>query len=111
MTTRNQPEDEPSRCTSSFTDPHLQKYYAASVNEADGLAEAPRQVRALMAVHDLSHMLEGPHFLGVHEAIWNLLSPNLRPALRGWYQLSGPDKIPSATVLRDHLSEMAGERF
>ena len=36
--------------------------------------------------------------------------PELRPGLRRWYQLDA-EKDPAATALRDHLSQLAGEKL
>ena len=94
----------------NFTDPQLQKCYENNFAEACGVADDLRQVRALIAVYDLFRMLEGPHSARVHETIWQLLLPKLRPGLRRWYQLDA-EKDPAATALRDHLSQLAGEQF
>ena len=95
----------------NFTDPQLQKCYESNFTGAGGISDEVRQVRALIAVHDLFQMLEGPHSSRVHEAIEHLLLSGLRPELRRWYQRSGGDKDRSAVALRDHLSRLAGERF
>lgn len=95
----------------NFTDPQLRKCYESNFVDAAGSSGELRQVRALMAAHDLFRMLEGPHSPRVHETIWHLLLPKLRPGLRQWYQRSETDKGPTADALRDHLSLMAGERL
>jgi hypothetical protein len=95
----------------NFTDPKLKKYYETHFIEADGLPHEERQVHALMAVHDQSQKLEGPHSSGVHETIWHLLLPRLRAELRRWYQRPGADQHPTAAALRDHLSRLAGEKI
>jgi hypothetical protein len=105
------PDSEPPATAPKFTEPQMQKYYEASFDETDNASDERCQVRGLMAVHDLSHMLEGPHSLGVHEAIGLLLSLKLRPELREWYQRSGTAGNSKAIVLRDRLSEMAGEKL
>ena len=45
------------------------------------------------------------------EAVEHLLSPELRPALRQWYQRWGDGMNENALCFRDRLSELAGERF
>jgi hypothetical protein len=95
----------------NFTDPQLQKCYESNFAEAGGFPDGLRQVRALIGVHDLFQMLEGPHSARVHETIWQLLLPKLRPGLRRWYRRSGADKDIAAVALRDHLSQLAGERL
>ena len=95
----------------TFTDPQLQECYARNLVEVIGLPNAFRQVWALVAVHDVFHMLEGPHSARVHQTLDHLLSPALRPALRQWYQRPGL-KMDRATVqFRDHLNQLAGERL
>ena len=45
------------------------------------------------------------------EAQEHLLSPELRPALRQWYQSFGSNMNENAIRFRDRLSRLAGERF
>jgi len=93
----------------NFTDPQLQKCYEKHFAEACDVSAELRQVRALIAAHELFQMLEGPHSSRVHETIWHLLLPKLRPALRCWYRRSGAAKNSTIVALRDHLSRLAGE--
>jgi hypothetical protein len=93
----------------NFTDPHLQKCYESNFIEAGDSSAEQGQVRALIAMHDSFHTLEGPHSSKVHETIEHLLLPGLRPGLRRWYQRSDADTNPSAINLRDQLSQLAGE--
>ena len=95
----------------NFTDPQLRKCYESNYVAADGSSSELRQVRALIAAHDLFRMLEGPHSSRVHETIWHLLLPKLRSSLRQWYQRSDAGKDPTADALRDHLSLLAGEKL
>jgi hypothetical protein len=95
----------------NFTDPQLQKCYESNFAGAGGFSDDLRQVRALIGVHDLFQMLEGPHSARVHETMEHLLMPGLRPGLRRWYQRAGADKDPTAVALRDHLSQLAGEKL
>ena len=95
----------------TFRDTQLQKSYDRNLSEANDTSEESRQVRALMATHDLFQMLEGPHSARVHETIEHLLSPQLRPGLRRWYQCSSPDKDSATVEFREQLSQLAGERL
>jgi hypothetical protein len=93
----------------NFTDPQLQKCYEKNFAEAPDFSVELRQVHALIAVHEVFQMFEGPHSLRVHETIAHLLLPGLRPGLRRWYQRDGANQDPSAVAFRDHLSHLAGE--
>ena len=94
----------------NFTDPQLQKCYESNLTGAGGFTDELRQVSALIAAHDLFQMLEGSHSARVHETIERLLLPELRLALRCWYQRSEAD-LNSAVGFRDQLSQLAGERL
>jgi len=95
----------------NFTDPQLQRYYEANLTDAGGLSDELCQVRALIAVHDLAQRLEGPQSSRVHETIWHLLLPKLRSGLRRWYQRPGAEQDFAAVALREHLSQLAGEKL
>ena len=95
----------------NFTDPQLQKCYEKEFVEACDVSAKLRQVRALIAAHDLFQMLEGPHSSRVHETIWHLLLPKLRPGLRRWYQRAGAEIDPATVEFRDYLSQLAGEKL
>jgi len=56
-------------------------------------------------------LTEGENSLRATEAVEHLLSPELRPALRQWYQRWGDEMNENALCFRDRLSELAGERF
>ena len=49
-----------------FRDRQLQKHYDQSFSEASDASEDLRQVRALIATHDVFQMFEGPHSARVH---------------------------------------------
>jgi len=95
----------------NFADPQLQKCYESNLAEAGGSFDELRQVRAMIATHELFEMLEGSHSPRVHETIEHLLLPGLRPELRRWYQRSAANTDPTAVALRDHLSQLAGEKL
>ena|SRR5437868_14328519 len=98
----------------NFTDPQLQDCYdrnfAAFTGDPGGSGEL-RQVRALIASHDLFRLMEGPHSPRVHEVIEHLLLPGLRPGLRSWYRRSGAETNSAAAEFRDQLNQLAGERL
>ena len=93
----------------NFTDPQLQKFYAARIAEPSSCPGDLRPISALMAAHDTFRMLEGPHSARVHEVIQNLLRPRSRAALRRWYQRPGAADAREAEDFRSHLSQLAGE--
>jgi len=95
----------------NFTDPQLQKCYEKHFAEACDVSAELRQVRALIAAHDLFQMLEGPHSSRVHETIWHLLLPKLRQALHHWYRRADAKTDQATTELRAHLSQLAGEKL
>ena len=71
-----------------------------------------RQVRALMATYDWFRVLEGPHAQRVHDTIDVLLSRELRPSLQRWYRRPGAClEGAEAVAIRDHLSQLAGEKL
>jgi len=95
----------------NFKDTQLQKCYDSNLGEAGAASGDLRQVRALIATHDLFQMLEGAHSARVHETIEHLLSARMRPELRRWYQRSGAGTDSAAVEFRDQLSHLAGERL
>jgi hypothetical protein len=56
-------------------------------------------------------LTEGENSPRAAEAIEHLLSPELRPALRQWYKRWGDEMNENALNFRNHLSELAGEKF
>jgi hypothetical protein len=94
-----------------FTDAQLQKCYDQNFAEAKDGSEPLRQVHALIGVYDWFQMLEGQHSPRVHEVIDQLLLPEIRGGLRGWYQR--PDaETDSATVgFRTQLNQLTGEQL
>ena len=94
-----------------FSDPQLEECYARSLTPVPGYSDEMRQVCALIAVHDVFQMLEGPHSARVHETMDHLLSPELRPALRDWYRRCGIELNPAAIHFREQLNQLAGEHL
>lgn len=98
-------------CSMKFKDTQLQKSYDGYLGESADASEGLRQMRALMATHDLFRTLEGPHSARVHETIDHLLSPQMRAGLRQWYQRSDAETDSAAVGFRDELSRLAGEQL
>ena len=94
----------------NFTDTQLQACFERNLAETDA-ADELRQVRALMATHDWFRMLEGTQSQRVHDTIELLLSRELRPDLHRWYGSPGAHLDAEAVTLRNHLSQLAGERL
>ena len=94
-----------------FTDPLLKSSYEYNLHELQTLSDEQRQVHALIGVHDLAQVLGGPNCAGVHEAIWQLLLPKLRPELRRWYRHSDSDKRATTVLLRNYLSNFLREEL
>jgi hypothetical protein len=94
-----------------FTDSRLKTSYEDNFNELQTLSDEQRQVHALIEVHDLAQVLDGPDSAGVHEALWHLLLPRLRPELRQWHRHSGSDKRASTVLLRIYLSNFLREEL
>src|SRR5438105_6518753 len=95
----------------NFEDTQLKACFERNFAEALGGSDELREVGALIATHDWFRMIEGSHSSRVHEAIEHLLSPGLRPGLRDWYRHCGVEMSPAAIQLRDHLSQLAGEKL
>ena len=95
----------------AFRDRQLQRHYDQNLGEASDASEDLRQVRALIATHDVFQMFEGPHSARVHEAIEHLLSAEMRPGLRRWYQRPRAETDSATLEFRDQLSRLTGERL
>ena len=95
----------------TFRDRQLQRHYDQSLTEASDASEDLRQIRALIATHDVFQVFEGPHSARVHEAIEHLLSTEMRSGLRRWYQRPGAETDSGTLEFRDQLSRLTGERL
>src|ERR1041384_3018652 len=93
----------------NLTDPQLQDCYERIFAAVAEDSPEVRQVHALIAAHDFFRRIEGPHSRRVHETIDYLLLPELRPALRFWYQRPGTDTSSAAINLRFQLNQLTGE--
>ena len=94
-----------------FNDAQLQQCYDQNFAEANDGSEPLRRVHALIGVYDWFQMLEGQHSSRVHEVIDQLLLPELRAGLRGWYQRPGADIDYAAVEFRTQLNRLAGEQL
>ena len=94
-----------------FTDPELEQRVQRMTAMNVGLPDGLRPVFALIDACDYFGHIEGRESPKVREAIELLLSQELRPALRSWYQRHGGSMNPSATEFRDRLAGLAGEKF
>jgi hypothetical protein len=105
------PDTHPGPYAVDFTDPRLKRSYDNHFDEIQALSDEQRQVHALMGVYDLAQVLGGFDSPGVHETIWHLLLPQLRPELRRWYQRADPPKNDAAVLLRSYLNSFLREAF
>jgi hypothetical protein len=95
----------------NFSEQKLTDCYESHLATAGAFPAEVREVSALIGVHDVFRMIEGPHSPGVHETIQHLLSPALRAGLRRWFHHFGDDLDRAAIEFRNHLSQLAGERL
>jgi hypothetical protein len=95
----------------TFRDQILQRH----VERASAcITEVPNDQLAICGLLDAEHWFrvsEGEDSPRAAEAVEHLLSVELRPALRRWYQRYGDDMNTNAIGFRDKLSNLAGERF
>lgn len=94
-----------------FRDLQLQQCYDAHLGKVGNSLGDLGPVYAIIATHNWFAMLEGVHSARVHETIDRLLSTEMRPALRHWYQRSGLEMDSIAIEFRNQLSRLAGERL
>lgn len=100
-----------SRFIIECSDPELRERLHRMSARDVGLPPELRPVFALMDACDFYGLLEGRESAKVQEVIRLLISEDLRPALRKWYQGSGDSLNPWATQFRERLGELAGEKF
>ena len=94
-----------------FTDGQLQKCYDQNFAGANDCPAPLRQVHALIGVYDWFQMLEGQHSPRVHEVIDQLLLPEMRGGLRGWYQRPGAETDSATVEFRTQLNQLTGEQL
>ena len=95
----------------TFRDAKLQQHCERAASVVSGCPPEQLPVLALLDAWYWFRVTEGKDSPRVAEAVEHLLSPELRPALRQWYQRLGQGMNDNASRFRDHLSELAGERF
>ena len=95
----------------TFADVQLQRCYNQNFAEANDGSERLREIHALIAVHDLFQLLEGQHSSRVHQVVDQLLLPELRTGLRGWYQRVGAATDSATVEFRTQLNGLTGEQL
>ena len=94
-----------------FRDAKLQEHCERAAAVVPDCPTGQRPVLGLLDAWDWFRLIEGEDSPRVAEAVELLLSPELRPALRQWYQRWGSNMNEGAIELRDRLSVLAGEKF
>ena len=94
-----------------FTDPQLQQHVERNAACVTDVPDEQRPICGLLDAYYCFGRLEDEESPRVAEALQLLLSPELRPALRAWYQRLGDKMNANAISIRERLSELAGERF
>jgi hypothetical protein len=95
----------------NIRDPELRRHVGQASTAVTGLPDALRPVFGLMSAIDLFRHTEGGGSSRVAEAVTLLLSEEMRPALRLWYQSFGYNMNHASVEFRDHLGRLAHEEF
>ncbi len=95
----------------TFRDSKLQKHCERVAAVMSGSPSEHLLVLGLLDAYHWFQHTEGGESPCAVEALEHLLSAELRPALRQWYQQCGDDMNEGALRFRDRLSDLAGERF
>jgi len=96
----------------TFRDPKLQQHYDKVMTIRPGCRPEQLPVLALLDAYYWFALVAGNDSPPATEALENLLSPGLRPALRAWYQGGNAEEMnPNALAFREKLSKLAGENF
>jgi hypothetical protein len=95
----------------TINDPQLKAHVERVVRLMTGLPDETRPVCGLLDGYDWFCRADGAVSPQAREALHLLLSEELRPALRQWYQTCGDKMNPAALEFRQRLSGLAGERF
>ena len=95
----------------TFRDSKLQQHCERAAAVVQGCPPEQLPVLGLLDAWYWFQLVEGQESPRAAEAIEHLLSAELRPALRQWYQRFGDGMNENALRFRDRLSELAGERF
>ena len=94
-----------------FRDAKLQQHCERAAAVVTGCPQEQLPVLALLDAWYWFQLVEGEESARVAEAIEHLLSPELRPALRDWYQKWDNNMNEGALRFRDRLRELARESF
>ena len=94
-----------------YADTKLQQHVERAAALMTSLPEEQRPICGLLDAHRWFGLVEGEQSPRAVESLRLLLSPELRPALRQWYQRCGENMNPNALEFRARLSTLAGERF
>ena len=96
----------------TFKHPEVQKHYERVIAlKVGGLPDSEQPVFALMDAYGWFRLIDGDQSAQLREISDLLVSDELRPALRSWYQRHRTVDSPVFSELREHLSQLAGERF
>ena len=95
----------------TINDPKLKAHVDRVVELMTSLPEDLRPVCGLLDGGYYFGLVDGVDSLQAREALDLLLSTELRPALRHWYQRCGSNMNAAAVSFRERLSSLAGERF
>jgi len=95
----------------TINDPELKAHVTRAVELMTSLPEDLRPVCGLLDSCYYFGLVKGAESSQAREALDLLLSTELRPALRQWYQRCGSNMNPAAVEFRERLSDLAGERF
>ena len=95
----------------TINDPQLKMHVERVVGLMTSLPDGVRPVCGLLDGYDWFSRVGGDDSAQAREALVLLLSAELRPALRQWYQRFGSEMNPAAIEFRQRLSDLAGERF
>ncbi len=95
----------------TINDPKLKLHVERIVGLMTSLPEDLRPICGLLDGCQFFGRVEGAESPQAREALELLLSTDLRPALRRWYQRCGSNMNQAALEFRDRLGDLAGERF
>jgi hypothetical protein len=95
----------------TVSDPNLKAHIERVGALMTSLPEDQRSVCGALDALSWFSLTEGENSNRATEALALLLSDDLRPPLRRWYQTHGDEMNPAAIQLREKLSSLAGEKF
>jgi hypothetical protein len=95
----------------TIRDPQLKQHCERAAAVVKGCPAEQLPVLGLLDAWYWFRLAEGEESPRAAEAVEHLLSSELRPTLRQWYQRFGSNMNENAISFRDRLSELAGERF